>query len=80
MVREPRSRSRRKVIQELHRSIDQADVLAATKVNSASIDAYRRWSEQLTEAEIRVIAAESKLNQLRAEDATHPPARRQGDG
>ncbi len=55
----------RKVIEDLNQAIDVADEIGARDRNSTSIEAYRRWNEQLTEVEIRVIAAENKLNELR---------------
>ena len=63
----------RKVIEDLQRQIGAASENAVKDRNIATLEAYRRWSEELTNMEIRTIAATAKLDQLRNEKTA--PAR-----
>lgn len=60
----------RKVIEDLQSKIGAANESSVKDHNVASIEAYRRWSEQLTNVEIRRIENKSKLDQLRNEKST----------
>ncbi len=49
--------------------VDQIGIDAAEQVqdhNRAPLEAFKRWNEQLTEVQIKVITAQAKLNQLRS--------------
>lgn len=62
----------RKMLEELNDKVGAANEEALKNRNLTTLDAYRRWTEQLTEVEIKRIAAKSKLDQLRNEKSTLP--------
>ncbi len=57
---------RRKVVQSLTDNMNEADNAAVKDRGNASLDAYRRWSEELTSVEIMVLTAKARLDQLRS--------------
>ena len=63
----------RKVVADLGERLDAGDVQAVKERNVTTLDAYRRFSEKLTDVEILRIAAKSRLDQLRNEKVV--PAR-----
>lgn len=62
----------RKVVADLGQRLDAVDVAAVKAQNVTTLDAYRRWSEQLTNVEILRIAAKTRLDQLRDEKVIPP--------
>src|SRR5262249_44873094 len=67
----------RKVVGGLYKDLGTASVDAVKDRNVASIDTYRRLSEELTNVEIMRIAAKAKLDQFRDEKTL--PARPQDE-
>ncbi len=56
----------RTLVQSLSAQVEEGIVEQATNKSRASLDAYNRMSEQLTNVEIMVITAKAKLDQLKA--------------
>jgi len=57
----------RKVVADLGERLDAGDVAAVKERNVTTVEAYRRFSEKLTDVEILRIAAKTRLDQLRNE-------------
>ena len=57
----------RKIIEDISKTIGAASETSVKDRNVATIEAYRRWSEELTSIEIRRYSEKSKLDQLRNE-------------
>jgi capsular exopolysaccharide synthesis family protein len=61
-------KSRRADVAALQKSLGEGTVEALKSRKDISVDSYKRLSEALTEAEIRMIVAKTKLDKLKAEE------------
>ena len=64
----------RRIVDNLNRALGSANLENVKDRNVASVDVYRRWSEELTNVEIMRIATKAKLDQLRNEKTVPPQA------
>jgi hypothetical protein len=65
----------RKAFESLQKNVKANRAEGVVDGNAALVDTYRRWSEELTNVEIRRIAAKAKLDRLRGEKAPQPNSR-----
>lgn len=56
---------RRKVVQSLMNTMSEADIGAVKDRMNTTLEAFRRWNEELTNVDIRVLTAKARLDQLR---------------